>query len=151
VPSDAPPARVPPEAIVGVGLLTLVLLYIGLYWRGLTAVDRYAAGFVIEECPVCKSGHLIVDTRVDRFIGIPRPRSTVRCDNCKSILRESGARRWRYAVDRAANPSIYARWNGREIDEETLKTLSDQPLVPPPNVRPPTTPPAFVDDDQSQP
>jgi hypothetical protein len=133
--------------MVGAILLALVLLYIGLYWRGLSAMDRYAAGFVIEQCPVCKTGHLSVETRTDRFLGIPRPRTTVRCDTCKSVLRESGARRWRYAVDRAVNPTLYARWNGREIDEETLKTLGDQPDQPLPAVRPPAAPPSFVDDD----
>jgi hypothetical protein len=136
----------PPEALVGGGLLALVLGYIGLYWRGLAAADRYAEGFVIDTCPTCKRGRLAIETRQDRFLGIPRSRSLVRCDNCKSVLRESGSRRWRYAVDRAANPALYQRWNGNVIDEETLKTLVDQPVMPP-KVRPPTTPPSFVDDE----
>lgn len=139
-------AGLPPEALVGGGLLALVLGYIGLYWRGLAAADRYAQGFVIDTCPTCKRGRLTIETRQDRFLGIPRSRSLVRCDNCKSVLRETGSRRWRYAVDRTANPALYQRWNGNVIDEETLKTLVDQPVVPP-KVRPPATPPAFVDDE----
>jgi hypothetical protein len=136
----------PPEALVGGGLLALVLGYIGLYWRGAAAMDRYAGGFVIETCPVCKRGRLSVETRLNRFLGIPRPRSTVRCDSCRSVLREAGSRRWRYAVDRAFNPGLYQRWNGSLIDEETLKTLIDQ-LTAPPTARPPITPPKFIDDD----
>jgi hypothetical protein len=143
----APTPGVPLEAVVGGLLLLLVVVYVALYWRGLAAVDRYAGGFVLQACPVCKVGHLSVETRQSRILGIPRPRSTVRCDNCKSVLREAGERRWRYAVDRAANPGAYQRWNGRVIEEEALSTLLEQPIQPP-DVRPPGTPPTFVDDER---
>jgi hypothetical protein len=137
----------PLEAIVGGIVLLLVLAYVALYWRGLVAADRYAQGFVVERCPVCQHGHLTIEARQDRVLGVPRPRWTVRCDNCRSVLRSAGSRRWRYAVDRAANPTLYNQLNGRVVDEETLKALEQRsPEVP--GVRPPTHPPTFIDDDK---
>ena len=126
-----------------------MLGYVGLYLRGLSAVDRYAQGFVTERCPVCGRGTLTVDARTERVLGIPRPRRAVRCDSCRSVLRETGARRWRYAVDRLENEAMFDRYNGREIDDQTLKSLAQQPLVPDePHPRPPATPPTFVDDEE---
>jgi hypothetical protein len=120
----------PIEALLAGGALLVILSYVVLYWRGQAAVDRYANGFVIEKCPVCGVGHLEVETRVVRLIGIPRPRRTVRCDHCRSLLRETGNRRWRYAVDKLANLAMYDRYNGLEVDERTLQKLSDTPIRP---------------------
>lgn len=131
-------------------LLFLVLAYVALYWRGLAAADRYANGFAVETCPVCGHGHLVVETRMERLLGIPRPRHIVRCDECRSVLRETGFRRWRYAVDPLENPDLYKRYNGQEIDEQTLVDLARQPARPAdkPGPRPPAAPPSFTDDDQ---
>jgi hypothetical protein len=158
IPSEptAPPeggGRLPTEALVGGGVLLLVLGYILVYWRGAAALDRYANGFVIEQCPVCGRGTLEVEVRNDRMLGIPRPRWTVRCSECRSVLRQAGPRRWRYAVDRAENVTLYDRWNGIVIDEEQLKELPQQASSAPaprpePRPRPPATPPAFVDDEE---
>jgi hypothetical protein len=131
-----------PETVVGGLGVVAVLLYIAFYLRGAAAVERYAGGFVVERCPVCHDGRLTVDTRQDRLLGIPRARRTVRCDSCRSVLRETGHRRWRYAVDRLENPAMYERFNGQEVDEQTLKELLRQPVVP---VSGPVTPPSFVD------
>lgn len=139
--------RIPPEAIVGGALLVLVLVYVGFYWRGLSAADRYVNGFVIDTCPVCKQGHLTVETRQGRVLGIPRPRTTVHCDNCRSVLREVGNQRWRYAIDRAANLTLYTQFNGRVIDEATLEALERQAPPVPTVVHPPSKPPAFIDDE----
>ena len=135
------------EAVIGVIALIAILVYIGLYWRGLAAQERFAEGFIVETCPVCGRGHLNVETRTDRLVGIPRPRSTVRCTECRSVLRQVGAHAWRYAVDPFESPALYARYNGRTIDEETLKSL--RAGTPPPEVRPPTKPPTFVDDEET--
>lgn len=148
---DDTSAWVPIEAIIGgVGILA-VLVYIGLYLRGAAVGERYASGFIIERCPVCQRGNLIVETRQDRVFGIPRIRHTVRCDNCRSVLRETEPRRWRYAVDRLANPAMYERFNGRELSETTLKTLSKIPIAPGDVVSGPVTPPSFVDDESETP
>ncbi|MCK6577144.1 MAG: SH3 domain-containing protein [Anaerolineae bacterium] len=113
-----------PEALVAGGIIALVVGYVVIYWRGLASAERYADGFVTETCPVCRTGHLHVDTRAERFLGIPRPRSVVTCDNCRSVLRQAGDRQWRYAVDRAANPMLYRQYNGRVIREDILVNLN---------------------------
>jgi hypothetical protein len=134
--------------VVGSGLLVLVLGYVVFYWRGLSAADRYASGFVIDRCPICKQGHLIVETRTVRVLGIPRPQAIVRCDVCRSVLREVSARRWRYAIDRAASPTLYNQLNGRVVSEETLTMLADASSRETPSVRPPAKPPTFVDEEE---
>jgi hypothetical protein len=144
-PPDSP---IPPEVVVGGGLLVLVLGYVAFYWRGLAAADRYAKGFVIERCPVCKRGHLTVETRATRVLGIPRPQAIVRCDTCRSVLREVSNRRWRYAVDRAASPTIYSQLNGRVVSEDALRSLEAASPRESSPVRPPAKPPTFVDDEE---
>jgi hypothetical protein len=148
----APPQTVTPpggglplEAVVGGAGLLLVLAYAGLYWLGLRDLERYAGGFVVSRCPVCGRGNLTVETRPERFLGIPRGRRIVRCTECRSVLREVGSRRWRYAVDPIENPALYRQFNGREIDEETLAGLAKSAAsAAPPR---PTTPPVFFEDD----
>lgn len=156
LPADQSPTpqspNIPPEALVGAAALILLLIYVGFYWRGLASADRYADGFVIERCPICGEGHLIVETKQTRLLGIPRPRTIVRCDFCRSVLREVGSRRWRYAVDRSENPALYKQLNGKIVDEQTLKSLEQQALASAaasgsPPVHPPTTPPTFIDED----
>ncbi|MBI5666595.1 MAG: hypothetical protein HZC41_01185 [Chloroflexi bacterium] len=134
----------PLEAVVGGAGLVVVLGYAGLYWLGLRGMERYAGGFVVRRCPVCNQGDLHIETRQERFLGIPRARRIVRCSVCRSVLREVGSRRWRYAVDPMANPALYRQYNGREIDERTLAQLANQR---PAQARPTNPPPAFVDDD----
>ncbi len=140
--------RIPPEAVVGGALLVLVLAYVALYWRALVAADRFADGFIAENCPVCKQGHLHVEMRRDRLLGIARPRAIVRCDNCRSVLREVGNHRWRYAIDRTANPQLYNRLNGKVVSDELLRTLAGQTPAQPPSVHPPRKPPTFLDDEE---
>jgi uncharacterized protein YgiM (DUF1202 family) len=142
----------PIEALVGGLALLLVLAYIAFYWRGLASADRYAKGFVIHTCPACDRGNLVVETKQDRLLGIPRPRRTVRCTECRSVLREVGNRRWRYAVDPMENPALYKHYNGREIDDATLVEIERQPHSPngePAQTRSPVTPPSFTDDEDN--
>jgi hypothetical protein len=127
--SSATASRFPLEAVIGGLVLLLVLGYVGLYLRGLAAVNRYANGFVIDQCPVCRRGELVVESTPKRTFGIPGARRTVRCTNCRSVLREIGDRRWRYAVDRMENVPLYDRLNNREIDEETLRLLLANPVT----------------------
>lgn len=134
----------PMEALVGGAGLVVVLGYAGLYWMGLRGLERYAGGFVVRRCPVCNRGELHVESRQERFLGIPRARRIVRCSECRSVLREVGSRRWRYAVDPVENPALYRQYNGREIDEHTLAQLGS---YRPAQARPTDPPPAFVDDD----
>jgi hypothetical protein len=130
VDSPTPSSTIPIEAILAGGALLIILTYVVMYLRGQSAVDRYANGFVVDTCPVCGVGQLESETRIVRLLGIPRPRRTVRCDHCRSLLRETGHRRWRYAVDKLANLAMYDRYNGLEVDERTLQKLADNPIRP---------------------
>jgi hypothetical protein len=135
--SDGPaPDSIAPELIAAGALILLILAYIALYLRGAATANQYANGFVIDKCPVCGKGHLTVESRTERSLGIPNTKHVVRCDNCRSVIRESGGGRWRYAVDRAANPAMYDRLNNREIREDTLKRLLDTPEAGPSRVNP---------------
>jgi len=114
---------------VGLTVAVAALAVIGLlgyglfYWRGAAAVDRYADGFIIDTCPVCGRGNLSVETRVGRVIGIPRPAHTVRCDSCRSLLREVRPGRWRYAVDPMEDAGLAQRFNGQVIGVASLRRL----------------------------
>jgi hypothetical protein len=59
-------------------------------------------------------------------------------------LRETGSRRWRYAVDRIENPVMYDRFNGQELSDDDIERLAKQP----PKGLNPRTSPEFVDDGQ---
>ncbi|MEZ4667469.1 MAG: hypothetical protein R3E39_06065 [Anaerolineae bacterium] len=137
------------EALVGGLVLILVLVYAGFYWSGLTGMERYTGGFVVEKCPVCSQGDLIVEAHQERFLGVPRVRHIVRCNNCRSVLREVDKRQWRYAIDPLDNPELYRRFNGQIVDEETLTNLSNNPTSDSVSVEPrsPSSPPTFTDDE----
>ena len=119
----APAANNGPAIVIGLAALAAIVMYGVLYWRGAAAVDRYKDGFIIHSCPVCGRGELEVETRVARIAGIPRPTHTVRCDSCRSVLREVRPGRWRYAVDPMENADLAARYNGKVISAATLSTL----------------------------
>jgi ribosomal protein S27E len=139
------PGSIAPELIAAGALILLILGYIALYLRGAATASQYAGGFVIDKCPVCREGNLTVESRTERSLGIPNTKHVVRCDNCRSVIRESGGGRWRYAVDRAVNPAMYDRLNNREIREDTLKRLLDAPESGPSRVNP------EIVDDEPQP
>lgn len=143
VPSQSSPSGddsggIRPELVfAGLGLL-LIVGYVWLYLRGAAAAGRYAAGFVVDTCPVCGEGKLHIEARSERSMGIPTTKHVVRCDNCRSVLREVGRDRWRYAVDRTANPRMYDRLNNRELGEATIRRLAERGLDDlPPGSEPP--------------
>ena len=137
----------PTEAIVAGAVVLFILIYVVFYLRGSMLTDRYSSGFVIESCPVCQRGHLTVEARVERVFGVPRPRRTIRCDACRSVLRQTGDRWWRYAVDPLENPAMFDRFNNREIDDSTLTLLGREPIHP--ESSRPVQHPDFVDDDDN--
>jgi YgiT-type zinc finger domain-containing protein len=98
--------------------------YMVLYARNAAALDRYAQGFPVWQCPVCGEGILDIEEKVTRMLRIPRVRRTVRCNNCRSVLREVGKRRWRYAVDPTANSELYRNLNNRVLHENRLRDLA---------------------------
>lgn len=113
-----------PMIFVGIAALIVLGLYVIIFAASSGVVERYATGFIIERCPVCEVGYLDVEERPYRVLGIPRVRRTVRCDNCRSVLREVGRRRWRYAVDAYANPEMYDELNNTIVTENELIDLA---------------------------
>jgi uncharacterized protein YraI len=140
----------PPELLAGLFGLLVVGGYGLFYWRGLAAADRYRKGFIIQRCPVCLQGDLVVETKRERLLGIPRPRYAVYCTHCRSVLREAGSRQWRYAVDRLDNPLLYGSLNNHVLSEDQLRELAQSAarFQQPPQPRTPPTPPQFVDDEE---
>lgn len=115
--------------VVGGSLAALAALYAIGYVVGAANLARYREGFVITVCPICARGTLSVEDRRYRTLGIPRVRRVVRCSECRSVLRQVGRNRWRYAVDAAENPAAYQSLNNRVLTEHDLLSLA--PELPP--------------------
>jgi uncharacterized protein YgiM (DUF1202 family) len=124
--TTATATRFPIEAVTGIVLIAAVLGYVWLVIQGLQAARLYADEFVVDHCPVCERGNLHVESKMTRTFGIPGVRRTVRCSSCRSVLRETSRRRWRYAVDRIENPEMYTRLNGKELTDADLVRLGKQ-------------------------
>jgi hypothetical protein len=124
VSDDAGDNPISPSFLAGIGLLAILSLYVISYALNASAIDRYATGFPLRACPVCGEGHLDIEERPYRVLGIPRVRRTVRCDKCRSILREVGRRRWRYSVDPNANPQMFQEHNNTVMTEAALMTFA---------------------------
>lgn len=129
------------ELWIGLGAAGIMLLYLGVYAVQSAAVDRYREGFPLTLCPICQEGRLYLDERRDRVLGIPRIRRAVRCDHCRSVLRQVGPQRWRYAVDRAEHLAFYDQLNGRVLTEAQLYEISPEFAYSPPEYIPDDKPP----------
>lgn len=112
--------------LAGIAITGLIGGYIVMFATSMAAAERYAGGFIIQSCPVCQIGILEMEERSNRVLGILRVRRTVRCDHCRSVLREVGKYRWRYAVDRSVSLEMYASLNNRILREEQLLELSPE-------------------------
>jgi hypothetical protein len=125
-------ASIPPGGILAIGGAGVLLL--GFYgWRfarGTRNLRRYANGFAVDWCPVCRTGRLHLDEHVTRVIGVPRVHRTVRCDECRSVLREMEPGVWRYAVDPVADEDFATNYNGELVDDATLIELASRPREP---------------------
>jgi hypothetical protein len=117
-------SSISPLIFAGVAFLIALGIYLVIYALNAAAMDRYSTGFVIQGCPVCLDGLLEIEERPYRSLGIARARRTVRCDNCRSILREVGRRKWRYSVDRFVNPELFETTNRSIMSEDDLRQLA---------------------------
>lgn len=133
----------PPSLAIwlGGGLALAALAYLGVYVVQAANQDRYRDGFILSICPVCEEGHLYLEERRYRILGIPRVRRVVRCEVCRSVLRQVGRQRWRYAVDGVGNPDLYDTLNGRVLTEHQLMEISPEHRG---------TPPEYIEDDEVQ-
>lgn len=80
---------------------------------------------MIETCPIC-GGHLYAEEERfgRRFL---RVRRLVRCDGCRSIMRQRGNNRWHYAIDPRPNAYLHEMFNGRVFTEPELVELLENP------------------------
>lgn len=117
-------SEIDPLILLGLAVFLALSGYILVYALNANALDRYATGFPVRKCPVCHEGHLELEERPYRSLGIPRVRRTIRCDNCRSILREVGWRRWRYTVDPHANNEMFQEHNDSLITEARFLSLA---------------------------
>jgi hypothetical protein len=110
--------------LVRVGGLAIVAgllsLYIWRYSAGVRDARRFQGGFMVSRCPACRQGNLSLDEYVTRAFGIPRVRRAVRCDTCRSVLREVKRDLWRYTVDPAVDEAFAQEYNGQLLDEQEL-------------------------------
>ena len=113
-------------ATVAAAVLLLVLtIYLARRGRRKRELMRYRHGFVLQECPVCQRGALQLDERVQRVFGVLVVKRTVRCDTCRSVLRQVRPNRWRYTMDPHANPALAAEYNGQDFTDAQLVELAD--------------------------
>jgi ribosomal protein S27E len=79
---------------------------------------RYRRGeFVVSSCPACREGNLTLEN-------IGRSRRVVRCDNCRSVLRQVRGDEWRYAVDPLPDKDFAERYNEQVLSEDELVEIS---------------------------
>jgi hypothetical protein len=109
----------------GLGLLILAgLIYVWQWSAGRAEVRRYARGFVLSVCPVCREGHVHLDEVVRKTGGIQWVRRLARCNNCRSVIREIRPGMWRYAVDASLNPELAERFKTRHVTTAELQELA---------------------------
>jgi uncharacterized protein YraI len=126
--------------VVLLGFFALAVVYVGVYINQAAQLDRYRDGFMLSICPVCEQGDLFLEERRYRFLGIPRVRRVVRCNVCRSVLRQVGRQRWRYAVDGAENSDLYDEFNGHVLTEDELLDIAYR-----------GAPPHYIEDDDLRP
>ncbi len=138
--SAEPEATVPPTAPQGETFDPRILTYVGLgigsialavfsvlYSQrrasGRRELTRYAEGFPIENCPICRAGDLQLDEKINGALGIPNITRSVRCNNCRSLLREIEPGVWRYNIDPYVNPQIAYKYNTQRFTDADLLML----------------------------
>ena len=114
-------------------LLSAALSYGWLAVSARQELRRYASGFVLPDCPVCQSGALVLDEKKAYTLGLPRVNRLVRCETCRSVLREVRPGTWRYAVDPLVNPDLATLFHGKQFTDEQLPTFAQEARQYPPH------------------
>lgn len=128
LPRIRPPSR---GALIGIGggaaaLVLGVILYGWRWRRGRRELARYADGFVLETCPVCQRGALTLEEGVTRSLGVPGVRRTVRCDTCRSVLRQVRPGQWRLTIDPRVNPALAEGQRGQTLADAELPVFAEK-------------------------
>jgi uncharacterized protein YraI len=148
--TEAPPVQSPTGSAVqvpnigifagGGAAMLLVVLYVWFWAAGRRSRNRYVDGFPLEVCPVCQTGKLHMEEHASHLLGIPQVRRLVRCNNCRSVLREVRSGTWRYTIDPFVNEKLAEEHNGQLFTDADLLVFAEQagqyepynyPVVPP--------------------
>ncbi|GAB4471051.1 MAG: hypothetical protein Kow00124_07800 [Anaerolineae bacterium] len=124
-----------PGPAVWIGGAVFVLLAAGYTWQVLRArseMKRYEGGFLLSQCPVCQSGTLEMDEHTDHLLGVPVVQRLVRCDSCRSLLRQIRPGVWRYTIDPFVNPDMAEHYNGKSFTDAELPGLAERARQYPP-------------------
>ncbi len=112
----------------GAAALLAAGFYIWQLGRSRRELGRYAGGFLFDACPTCQRGKLHLDEQVKRLFGMPRVQRTIRCDTCRSVLRQVRPGAWRYTIDPLANPDLAERFSPRVFTDAALPAFAAQAL-----------------------
>lgn len=112
-------------AVVAAALLLGLVVILAQRGRRRRELNRYAGGFVLDECPVCQQGHLHLEEIRQRTGGVTTIRRTVRCDRCRSVLRQVQPGRWRYTIDPLVNPELAEAYNGHDFTDAGLAAFAE--------------------------
>lgn len=134
---DAPPASplrlpaIPLSALpwLGGGLAGLLILaggYTLVRGRRQRELARYAAGFPLASCPVCQTGALHLEEHPQYWMGLVNVARMVRCDRCRSVLRQTHPGEWRYTIDPLINPALAEEYNGRDFEDGALMGFAEK-------------------------
>lgn len=119
-------SRIVTYAGLGIGAVALAVfsaLYSQRRTQGRKELTRYVNGFPIENCPICRVGSLQLDEKVSDALGIPNIARAVRCNNCRSMLRELEPGVWRYTIDPYVNPQMAYKYNTQRFTDADLLML----------------------------
>ncbi|MBN1120269.1 MAG: SH3 domain-containing protein [Anaerolineae bacterium] len=106
-----------------IGIVAGALFLSGYVWRlvsGRSELKRYAEGFSLKTCPVCQTGRLHLVESEQRVLGITRVLRLVRCDTCRSVLRQVKPGTWRYSIDPIVNPGLADSFNNKTFSDSAL-------------------------------
>ena len=104
-------------------------------WQAITAqreVKRYAGQFPLDSCPVCQTGSLHLEETIQRPLGIARVNRSVRCDVCRSVLRQVSPGTWRYSIDPYINESLATEFSGNVFTNADLGVFVATAMEHPP-------------------
>lgn len=112
-------------AVAAAALILGLTVFLARRGRRKRELMRYRHGYVIQECPVCQQGALQLDERVQRVLGVLVVKRSVRCDTCRSVLRQVRPGRWHYTIDPHANPALADDYNRHEFTDDQLVEFAE--------------------------
>lgn len=112
---------------IGGGVFGLAVVAYGLaFITGQQEATRYHSGFMLDHCPVCQSGSLHLEESRQPKFGVPSTQRLVRCDNCRSVMRQVRPGVWRYTVDGFVNPDMAEIYNGKTLLDRDMRGMAER-------------------------